>query len=71
MSCFLPPFAVVCHDSVRQANRRSPCTRLYGRGALSIAEVAQRTGLSRAGARRYLLTLQERSYVVQSGADLH
>jgi IclR family pca regulon transcriptional regulator len=37
--------------------------------ALTITEVAQRTGLSRAVARRYLLTLQELGYVVQNGAD--
>ena len=37
--------------------------------ALSITEVAQRTGLSRAVARRYLLTLLELGYVVQHGAD--
>jgi len=37
--------------------------------ALSITEVAQRTGLSRAVARRYLLTLHELGYVVQNGAD--
>lgn len=37
--------------------------------ALSITDVAQRTGLSRAVARRYLLTLQELGYVVQNGAD--
>ena len=36
---------------------------------LSITDVAQRTGLSRAVARRYLLTLQELGYVVQNGAD--
>jgi IclR family pca regulon transcriptional regulator len=37
--------------------------------ALSITEVGQRTGLSRAVARRYLLTLQELGYVVQNGAE--
>ena len=36
---------------------------------LSITEVAKRTGLSRAVARRYLLTLQELGYVVQNGSD--
>jgi IclR family transcriptional regulator, pca regulon regulatory protein len=36
---------------------------------LSITEVAQRTGLSRAVARRYLLTLHELGYVVQNGAE--
>jgi len=37
--------------------------------ALSITEVAQRTGLSRAVARRYLLTLLELGYIVQNGGD--
>src|SRR5437660_1630333 len=37
--------------------------------ALSITEVAQRTGLLRAVARRYLLTLSELGYVVQNGAN--
>lgn len=37
--------------------------------ALSITDVAQRTNLSRAVARRYLLTLQELGYVVQNGGD--
>ena len=36
---------------------------------LTIAEVAERTGLTRAVARRYLFTLSELGYVVQTGAQ--
>jgi IclR family pca regulon transcriptional regulator len=36
---------------------------------LTIADVAQRTGLTRAVARRYLFTLSELGYVVQNGAQ--
>jgi IclR family pca regulon transcriptional regulator len=36
---------------------------------LAVVEVAARTGLTRAVARRYLLTLQELGYVVQRGSE--
>jgi IclR family pca regulon transcriptional regulator len=45
--------------------------RAFGDGAsvLSLSEVAERTGLTRAGARRYLLTLQELGYAGHDGRD--
>jgi IclR family transcriptional regulator, pca regulon regulatory protein len=41
--------------------------RAFGDGyaALTLTEVAERTGLTRAGARRYLLTLEDLGYAVQ------
>ena len=43
--------------------------RAFGEGyaALTLSEVAERTGLTRAGARRYLLTLEELGYASQDG----
>jgi len=45
----------------------------FGEGAseLTLSEVAQRAGLTRAGARRYLLTLQELGYAWQNGRHFH
>jgi IclR family transcriptional regulator, pca regulon regulatory protein len=43
--------------------------RAFGEGyaALTLSEVAERTGLTRAGARRYLLTLEELGYASHDG----
>jgi IclR family pca regulon transcriptional regulator len=43
--------------------------RAFGEGyaSLTLTEVAERTGLTRAGARRYLLTLEQLGYAVQEG----
>jgi IclR family pca regulon transcriptional regulator len=43
--------------------------RAFGEGyaVLTLSQVAERTGLTRAGARRYLLTLQELGYAGQEG----
>ena len=40
-----------------------------GDGRLTVAEMARRTGLTRAVARRYLLTLEELGYVVHDGTS--
>lgn len=47
--------------------------RAFGDGAsrLTLSEVAERTGLTRAGARRYLLTLQALGYAGQDGRHFH
>lgn len=39
--------------------------------ALTLSEVAERTGLTRAGARRYLLTLEELGYARQDGRHFY
>ncbi|MGE3680006.1 MAG: IclR family transcriptional regulator C-terminal domain-containing protein [Burkholderiales bacterium] len=47
--------------------------RAFGERAnvLTLSEVAERTGLTRAGARRYLLTLQELGYAGQDGRHFY
>lgn len=47
--------------------------RAFGDGAsrLTLSEVAERTGLTRAGARRYLLTLQALGYAGHDGRDFY
>lgn len=47
--------------------------RAFGDGAslLSLSEVAERTGLTRAGARRYLLTLQQLGYAGHDGRHFY
>jgi IclR family pca regulon transcriptional regulator len=47
--------------------------RAFGEGAavLTLSQVAERTGLTRAGARRYLLTLEELGYAGQEGRNFY
>ena len=47
--------------------------RAFGEGyaVLTLSQVAERTGLTRAGARRYLLTLEELGYAAQDGRHFH
>lgn len=47
--------------------------RAFGEGyaVLTLSQVAERTGLTRAGARRYLLTLEELGYAAQDGRHFY
>lgn len=47
--------------------------RAFGEGyaVLTLSQVAERTGLTRAGARRYLLTLEELGYAGQEGRNFY
>ena len=47
--------------------------RAFGEGyaMLTLSQVAERTGLTRAGARRYLLTLEALGYAAQDGRHFH
>ena len=65
------PLVPPTREFVQGLERGFAVVHAFGADArnLSITEVAQRTGLSRAVARRYLLTLHELGYVVQNGAE--
>ncbi|HEY5353410.1 MAG TPA: helix-turn-helix domain-containing protein, partial [Streptosporangiaceae bacterium] len=56
-------------DFVQSLDRGLAVIRCFSseRPSLTLSEVAERTGLTRAAARRFLLTLQELGYVGSSG----
>jgi len=58
-------------DFVRALDRGLAVIRAFGQDAqrLTLSEVAQRTGLTRSAARRFLLTLVELGYVRSDGRD--